>query len=178
MTIDNVDEFGRYADDAAARLLADTSFARSERVWTVAEVEARLVEAARGHERFISTAGPSRKMTHWIDWRLYRNVSWFDRNAMAEGIRLKKRLPDRHRGAPTGLEISRMLEALEWPSKYLRAHDNERMVLSIWFWCEARDQPFSRFHQQACQHRKTAYRRLDRAFGVICDGLVHDGVPS
>jgi hypothetical protein len=178
MTIDNVDEFGRYADDAAARMLADVKVTASEHRWTPGLVECRLVEAARTHERFVSRAGPSQKMTHWVDWRLHRNIEDFDRFVQWKGVAEKTRIEQTSDGSPTPREIGRVLHAIEWPMTYLRAHDNERMVLSIWFWCEARDQPFSRFHQQACQHRKTAYRRLDRAFGVICDGLIHDGVPS
>jgi hypothetical protein len=177
MTDSDCDGDGRYSDHAAARLLAGASFAPSERRWTTQEVESRLIEAARNHERFVARTGPSQKITHWIDWRLFRNISSFDRNAQAEGLREKTRMPDRRSdGAPSGQEISRILEAIEWPMRYLRGHDDERAIVSIWFWCETRNQPFSRWHKQACAHRSTAYRRLDRGFQLIANGLLTDGV--
>jgi hypothetical protein len=167
---------GKLSDDEAELLLSTTSFGRSEKRWTKEEVENRLVEAARGHEAVIGRAAPSRKLTHWIDWRLFRNLSTFDANCQRQGLYLKTRIPDRSRGSASAQEITRILEAIEWPITYLTKHDAERVVLSIWFWCEVEDEPFSRWHKAACAHRSTAYRRLDRAFLIIMDGLLRDGV--
>ena len=153
-----------------------SNFTPVERRWTVEEVQNRMIEAARHHERFIAKAGPRQKLTFWIDWRLFRNMDSFDRNAQAEGIREKTREPDRHGGGATGLEISRVMEAIEWPMRYLREHDDERAIISVWFWCEARNESFSRWHKQACAHRSTAYRRRDRGFELILAGLIRDRV--
>lgn len=176
MNDDGGDIYGKLPDDVAARLIAQSSFGPTERRWTVEEVKSWLIEAARNHERFIGKSGPSQKLTHWIDWRLYRDMDSFDRNAQAEGIRQKTRAPDRHRGSSTGAEISRVMEAIEWPMKYLRDHDDERAILSVWFWCEARNEAFSRWHKQVCVHRSLAYRRRDRAFEIILAGLIKDRV--
>ena len=173
---DRGDIYGKLPDDLAALFFQSETFAPLERRWTVEEVQNRLIEAARNHERFIAKSGPSKKLTHWIDWRLFRNMDSFDRNAQAEGIREKTREPDRYRGGATGLEISRVMEAIEWPMRYLADHDDERAVISIWFWCEARNEAFSRWHKQACVHRSTAYRRRDRAFEIILAGLIRDRI--
>lgn len=174
---DDFDDIGRVSQEQAAKMLAGLTFTPLERRWTVEEVKAWLIEAARHHERFIRKSGPSEKLTHWIDWRLYRNITDFDRNAQAEGIRERTREPDRHGCGATGHEISRVMDAIEWPMKYLKDKDDERAVLSIWFWCEARNQPFSRWHKTACDCRRTAYRRLGRAFAVILSGLLNDRIP-
>ena len=176
MADDRGEFLGKLPDDIAAQLLAGSTFQPLERRWTVEEVKARLIEAARNHERFIRKEGPSRKLTHWIDWRLFRNMDSFDRNAQAEGIREKTREPDRFRGGHTSLEVSRIMEAIEWPMRYLADHDDEREILSVWFWCEARHQPFSRFHKQACASRTTAYKRRDASFEIILAGLIRDRV--
>lgn len=159
-----------------ARLLAGAIVPGDGRRWTVEEVQNRLLECARDMERVTSAPGPSQKMTFWVDWQLFRGVSDFERNAMAEGIRERKRAPARGRFVLDARAHSRISEALDWPMRYLASHDDERIVLQVWAWCKATRQPFSRFYHIACDHRSTAYIRRDRAFEIIMDGLIMDGV--
>ena len=172
--LDNTEK--RLSDAERARLLAGAVIIDHDRIWSVEEVMNRLVECARDGERVISAPGPSQRTTFWVDWQLFRGVSDFERNAMAEGVREKKRAPARGRFVLDARAHSRISEAMEWPMRYLAGHDNERAVLQVYMWCKARREPFSRFHHIACDHRSTAYIRRDRAFEIIMGGLIADGV--
>lgn len=165
----------RLSDAERARLLAGVVIPDGERRWTVEEVENRLLECARDGERVISAPGPSQRVTFWIDAQLFRGVTDFERNAMAEGIRERKRAPARGRFVLDAQAHSRISEALEWPMRYLADHDDERRVLQVWGWCKANRESFSRWHRVACEHRSTANRRLSRSFEIILTGLIRDG---
>lgn len=165
----------RLSDAERARLLVGAIIPDGSRRWTVEEVENRLLECARDIERVTAAPGPSRRVTFWIDAQLFRGVTDFERNAMAEGIRERKRAPARGRFVLDGRAHSRIDESLEWPMRYLAAHDDERRILQVWCWCKASRESFSRWHKLACEHRSTANRRLARSFEIIMDGLVKDG---
>ena len=166
----------RLSDAERSRLLAGAIVPGDGRRWTVEEVQNRLLECARDMERVTSAPGPSQKMTFWIDWQLFRGVTDFERNVMAEGVREKKRAPARGRFVLDARAHSRIAEALEWPMRYLADHDDERKALQVWAWCKARREPFSQYYRIACDHRSTAYRRRDGAFEIILAGLKKDGV--
>lgn len=176
MTDDGIDTLGRFSEERAERLLAQSITRAPELRWDVDLVKLRLRECARDGERLYSAPGPSQKLTFWIDWQLFRGISDFDRNAWAEGVRQKTRSPDRPRIGMGDRQITRIEEALEWPMRYLADHDDERNALKVWCWCEATDQSFSRFYVLACEHRSTALRRRDRAFEIILKGVLKDGV--
>lgn len=166
---------GRLSDAERARMLAGAVIPDGERRWTVEEVENRLLECARDGERVISAPGPSQRVTFWIDAQLFRGVTDFERNAMAEGIRERKRAPARGRFVLDARAHTRIAEAVEWPMRYLADHDDERRVLQVWGWCKANRESFSRWHKLACGNRSTANRRLARSFEIIMIGLVKDG---
>lgn len=173
---DGEDHFGRLDPARATRLLAQSVMREAELRWTPEIVKIRLREAARGQERLAGRVGPSQRMTFWIDHRLFRDVDQFELNAQAEGIREKTRAPDRSGPGLSEREIARIDEAIEWPMRYLKEHDDEREALKVWCWCEATRQSWSQFHHIACAHRSTANRRRDRAFDIICGGVERDGV--
>ncbi len=176
MIDEDIDELGRFSDERAARLLAQPISRISELRWDADLVKRRLRECARDGERLYRAPGPTQKLTFWIDSQLFRGVSDFERNAWAEGVRQKTRIPDRPRMGMSDRQITRIEEALEWPMRYLTDYDDERNALKVWCWCEAMDESFSRFHRIVCEHRSTALRRRDRAFEIIMTGLLRDGV--
>lgn len=174
-----LDALGIMPADQAERLVSDRQHQHAQpEQWTHETVKRRMIEAAELIERTSRSAGPSRKITAWIDWQLFRGVSDFERNAMAEGIRAGTRAPDRgvYRGAGAR-EIAEAEAALEWPIRYI-PDDGERRVLAFWIFCDLRNAPFGQLSPKIAGSRGTAYRRLDRALGRIVAGLHGDGVPS
>ncbi len=171
------DHLGRLSKERSARLLEGVKIAqRAELQWTPDLVKKRLEAAAEGAERLSGRAGPSKKITAWIDFRLFRNLSDFDRNAQAEGVRKETRAPDRMRISMSDLEISRIEQALEWPARYLQHDEEARKALQLWSWCIARNEAWSRFGGAEFGSRGASNRRLDRALRMICAGLVRDRV--
>lgn len=169
---------GRLSPELSERLLRSSSFShQAELRWDADLVKRRLQEAVRGCERLAGRIGPSRKSGFWPDM----TVEFADQVAMMGTKELDAFYRAKNRAQRGGLgdrEISRIEEAIQWPLRYLSADafENERQALKVWVWCEAKDESFSRFFVIACRHRSTALRRRDRAFDLILDGLLADGV--
>jgi hypothetical protein len=72
--------------DRAARLIAASSRDEHAPEWTADLVKRRLGEAATHIERMERRVGPDRFGPSWINYRLFRNMDDFDRNAQAEGL--------------------------------------------------------------------------------------------
>jgi len=174
--LDGVD--GRLSPELSERLLRSVTFSRqAELRWDAELVKKRLQEAARGCERLVGRVGPSRKSGFWPDM----TIEFADQVAMMGTKELEAFYRAKNRAQRGGLgdrEISRIEEAIQWPSRYLSADAcaNERQALKVWIWCEAKDESFSRFYVIACTHRSTALRRRDKAFDLILEGLLRDGV--
>jgi hypothetical protein len=172
-----LETIGVIPPDQAERLLAGAFRDERPGEWTPGLVKRRLSDAAGHIERTSRRIGPNRFGRSWIDWRLFRDVDAFDRNCMAEGLRLETRVPDRHRrGGATAAEIRQAEAALEWPLRYLADHDDERAVLSLWIWTEARHLPWEHWCRGAGVSKGTANRRRARAFEIIAAGLARGGV--
>ncbi len=168
---------GRYSPAQSERLLQGVVVTRqAELQWSADLVKARLEEAAEGAERLSCRVGPSRKMTSWINWELHKNLSDFDRNARAEGVRKGTRSADRMRISMSDREISRIEEALMWPARYLQDDVEARKALQLWSWCIARNEAWSRFGAAEFGSRGASNRRLERAFRLIAGGLEKDRV--
>jgi hypothetical protein len=172
------DASGRFSPERAARLLASSVIRTAELQWTVEHVRVRLREAARGCERIGGRVGPAAMKSFWPDSALYTDATDFDRNAIYEGLRDKTRVERTREGAGGAIEISRILEALEWPMRYLGRpeHDLPRKALALWNLCEARNLSFSRECLTLGCSRRTANYRVDAAMRVILDGVIRDGV--
>ena len=172
-----LDALGIMPADQSGRLVSDRSHDRAQpEQWTHETVKRRLIDAAELIERTSRAAGPSRKMTSWVDWQLFRGVTDFERNAMAEGLAEGTRQPDRsiHRGAGAR-EIAAAEDAMQWPIRYI-PDEGERRILTFWIFCDLRNAPFGRLCPKIAGSRGAAYRRLDRAFLRILAGLMADGV--
>jgi len=170
-----LDALGIIPADRAARILASASPARDHaQAWTQETVKHRLIAAAELIERTSRGVGPNRRITAWVDWRLFRGVTDFERNAMAEGLQEGTRLPDRaiHRAAGAR-EIADAESALEWPIRYV-ADQDERRALAFWIFCDLTGAPFGRLSPKIAGSRGTAYRRLDKALSRIVAGLTAD----
>lgn len=176
------DDFGRYSDAEAARLLVQLTGRRAELRWSVDLVKLRLEEAAKGCERLVGRVGPKGIAAGaWIDYELYGAPETFDQNSKWEGAREGTRGPDWRamaRGGASEIEISRIEQALRWPAIYLAApkHDDNRKALQIWLWCCARVESFSEYYKALGCSRQSAYARMDRAARTILEGVIRDGV--
>lgn len=168
---------GIMTPDQSGRLVSDHWPDRSQPGdWTQEKVKRRLIDAAELIERTSRAPGPSRKMTSWVDWQLFRGVTDFERNAMAEGLSEGTRSPDRsyHRAAGAR-ELAGAEYAMQWPIRYV-LDDGERRVLALWIICDLRNAPFGRLAHRVAGSKGTAYRRLDSALSRIVAGLRGDGV--
>ncbi len=171
------DGAGRFSDDRSARLLEGVVVSRqAELAWSPDLVKRRLEEAAKGAERLSGRVGPRAKLTTWPDWELLKNISDFDRNARAEGVRFGNRAADKNRIALTDVQITRIEETLMWPGRYHGDAEEARRALQLWSWCVARNEAWSRFGAAEFGSRGASNRRLDRAFRIIAAGLAGDRV--
>ena len=172
-----LDLLGIMTPEQSERLVSDRSHDKAQpENWTHETVKRRLIAAAELIERTSRGAGPSRKMTSWVDWQLFRGVTAFERNAMAEGLQQGTRAADRgiYRGAGAR-EIAAAEDATQWPIRYI-ADDGERRILAFWIFCDLRNAPFGRLCPKIAGSKGTAYRRLDCALSRIVAGLQGDGV--
>jgi hypothetical protein len=170
-----LDALGIMGREQADRLVSAGADDRSSAEWTPETVKRRLVQAAELIESVERRVGPSRQLTHWINWQLFRGISDFDRNAWAEGEREGTREPDRFRRGASTAEIERAEAALEWPRRYL-ADEGERRVLAFWIHCDLSGAPFGRLAHKVAGSKGTAYRRLENALRRIVIGLNTDTV--
>jgi hypothetical protein len=93
--------------DRAARIIASASPGRDHaQAWTQETVKRRLIVAAELIERTSRGVGPNRRITAWVDWRLFRGVTDFERNAMAEGVAEGTRWPDRSHGRYVAFQMA------------------------------------------------------------------------
>jgi hypothetical protein len=171
-----LDALGIMTPEQSERLVSDRSHDRAQPTqWDHDTVKRRLLDAAELIERTSRAAGPSRKMTSWVDWQLFRGVTDFERNAMAEGLTEGTRLPDRGVNRAAGArEIAAAEIAMQWPILYI-ADDGERRALALWIHCDLTGAPFGRLAHRVAGSRGTAYRRLDKALSRIVAGLQGDG---
>ncbi len=172
-----LDVLGIMAPEQAERLVSDRSHDRDQPAQCDHDtVKRRLTDAAELIERTSRAAGPSRKMTSWVDWQLFRGVTDFERNAMAEGLTEGARLPDRGVNRAAGArEIVAAESAMQWPILYV-ADEGERRVLAFWIHCDLTGASFGRLSPKIAGSRGTAYRRLDGALSRIVAGLIAEGV--
>lgn len=176
------DADGRLDPLRAARLLAQSAIRTEDQPeWSSRLVKARLREAARGIERLGGRVGPASKLTFWIDYRLFKHISDFDRNAQAEGLSEGTRAPTAaalNSGGMSDVAISRIEQAILWPLRYLSddGSADERLAVHCWMGCEARRENFSeRYVELGCSWA-TARRRRDAGFDIISTGLSSDDV--
>jgi hypothetical protein len=60
--------------------------------------------------------------------------------------------------------------------RYLGEHDDERAILSLWIWTEARNLAGEHWCRGTGVSKGTANRRRARAFEIIAAGLISDRV--
>ena len=172
-----LDALGIMTPDQAGRLVSDRSHDRAQPAqWDHDTVKRRLLDAAELIERSTRGTGPNRRITAWVDWKLFRGVTDFERNAMAEGMKEGKRFPDPSYSRGVGAkELADAEDAMQWPIRYV-ADEGERRVLAFWIHCDLTGAPFGRLSPKIAGSKGTAYRRLDGALSRIVAGLIADGV--
>lgn len=168
---------GRVSDARAARMLGQVVFRTEELRWTPDLVKARLREAIVTVERVVTRPGPSRKTGFWPSDVA---IEWGDQLARLAGGEMARTHSERNRAqvGASEREISRMEQAIRWPAVYLGADALwlEREILQAWLTCEVSTQDWRTVSIAVGGSRRTADRRRLRAFEIICNGLVKDGV--
>jgi len=168
-------EGGRLSDARAARLLAAVTIQTEGPRWTAELVKLRLRSAARGCEKLVGRIGPGNSRGFWPA----PLVEFADLVAMAANAEaLAEFYNERNAGAGGARDVSEIEDALQWPIRYLGAHEHDgpRMALHIWLWCEARRQAFEQHCKGLSCSRRTAYYRRDAAIRIILAGLIKNGV--
>lgn len=146
--------------------------------WTPDHVGCRLVAAFATLDRLPRPRGPRPAGNHWPTHR----VEWADQLAQADLPEAEKRARARQRvdtlvRAPSGKDIDRMDEALDW-LRVLRARDaGLAELLSFWALYAAR----RRSVRAICRLRNwkpaTFYYQRGRALDVLANWLEGRGVP-
>jgi len=78
----------------------------------------------------------------------------------------------------TGAQVTRHLDALEWPARYLARYDGSRQMVALWAGCKARRRPFNEaVKARGTVHRSAAYALRDKGLSIIAQGLDLDRVP-
>ena len=169
---------GRFSDERSARLIAQAAFGSVVVEWSKELVRDRLKDAARGCERIVGRVGPAAKSGFWPEWSLFADATDADRNIIYQAELDGTRAPSSSGGAGGYRDVSQIEQSVYWPARYLSGADHEdaRMALHCWLWCEARRQSFSEFYRSLGCSRRTANRRVDDALAVILAGLIQDGV--
>lgn len=174
------DPLGRVSDARAARMLGQAMFSIEEQRWSPQLVKARLKEAVGVIERIERRPGPSQKSTIWpadVAPDFGEQVAMVA-NGGLEAMQRERNATPAHVGADIR-EISRAHQAIAWPLRYLSGDRlrPERRALQAWMWAEAVGESWERAATaMAGGSKRTAYRTRDRAFEIICRGLLKDGV--
>lgn len=78
----------------------------------------------------------------------------------------------------TAAQVTRHLDAIEWPARYLAGHDGSRQMVALWANCKAYRRPFNAaVKARGTIDRSLAYRLRDRGLSLISVALSRDGVP-
>lgn len=145
--------------------------------WTPDHVAKRLVEAFATLDRLPKPRGPRAAGNHWPSHR----VEWADQLAQAEVPEAEKRERARLRinaltRAPSGQEIARMDQALEW-LRVLRARDAALAeLLSFWALYAARRRSVRAICRLRGWKPATFYYQRGRALDVLASWLEGEGV--
>lgn len=174
------DPLGRVSDARAARMLGQAMFSIEEQRWSPDLVKARLKEAVSVIERIERRPGPSQKSTIWpadVAPDFGEQVAMVA-NGGLEAMQRERNATPGHVGADIR-EISRAHQAIAWPLRYLGGdrRSAERAALQAWMWAEATGDSWERAAVAVSGgSKRSAYRKRDRAFEIICRGLLKDGV--
>jgi hypothetical protein len=172
------DAAGRFSPERSARLLSGVESADAEAGWTVEKVRERLLEAARGCERLGGRVGPARMKGFWPDVDSFRDMTPADKRERELAVIAGTRPPDRSSRPIDPQRVTRILEAIEWPGRYLGAeeHARNRKALQVWLWCDVRNQKFEATARAMKMSPRTARWRATAAVRGILDGVIRDGV--
>lgn len=153
------------------------TFDTADLVWTEELVKYRLRVAARLIERYVQSPRPAGFKSAMPQPDEEWSPRVVDHAAILSEIKRKADL-QLAGGSYTDRDISRAEQALLWPMRYMAADDIERprRALSLWLWCVANDRPWSRHYAELGCSKASADRWRARAFEIILDGLVGDGV--
>lgn len=144
----------------------------TDQLWTGAQVQARLIEAARLIERTVGRVTPKQFGNSMPNY----TYDWGDLMGQVETATLLTG-GNRITIGATSRAVTRCEEAMRWPLTYLNDHEGMRRVLHLFLRCRASRVPFSVALKRKGWNKATCYRLRDRALTVIAIGLIRDRVP-
>lgn len=133
--------------------------------WTPEAVSIRLHEAMRSIAAAVSAPRPKEFGNSMPDYlRALENEFEFDE---------QEPLP-----VPAAPEMSRALEAIEWPGRYLVGKQpGANGVLRVWLRAVARRRSIKKAMSEAGYSKSMCESGLAKAFSEIAEGLARDGIP-
>ena len=144
--------------------------------WTPEHVGCRLVEAMRTLDRLPRVKGPRGAGNHWPDHR----VEWADRLAQAELPQGERREREALRNAcsrPSGAEIDRMDQALDWLRELRDLDPGVALVTSLWALRTARRRSVRALCREKGWAPATLYKLRGRALDHLAAALNRRGAP-
>lgn len=161
-----------YLDSDILPIAPPRDLAPRSAAWTGALVNARLVEAFATLKRLPEKDRP----------RGFRpGLSFIIRDTFEDGVNAEA-LRDRKAFAwsqprPSAAAISRMEEALDWPSKHLAADHDARRALLIFAYCKGFGRSFVKCVEAAGSRRSDVERDRLRGAMTIAGALARAAVP-
>lgn len=143
-----------------------------EQLWAPAQVQARLIEAARLIERTGGRVAPKGHGSSMPDY----SYDWGDLIGQADAATLYKGR-NLVTISATSAAMTRAEQAMMWPMRYLEDAEGPRRVLRLFLKCRALRQSFSLACKKRGWSRVTSYRGRDRALSLIAIGLIKDRIP-
>lgn len=145
--------------------------------WTPALVKGRLIEAVRIAQFTAGRVGP-RGYGSSMPAELVALLGAPEGDGDASWWELPSAEPDkRARRSFSIREIARMEEAIRWQTLYLVGHDGPARVLRVYLRARVFRLSFMALARKRGWTRGTADWGLERALGLIAQGLGRDGVP-
>lgn len=146
-------------------------------VWTPKLVRERLVEAIKWARYNAGPTGPAAVRaampTFLPSEQDFEQEGWGERERAEEGDE------DKPKPRPlTPKKVSAIIDALHWQARYLgEDHKTSSEALSLWLKCKVYRGNFDKAVEARGKYsRRSAYNYLDRALGVIAQGLMRDGI--
>jgi hypothetical protein len=139
--------------------------------WTPDLVRTRLIKAAVLCQRAAGRVGPKEFGTAWPEIA----VEWADMLAQVETDELLKG-KNQVRVPASARDVTLMEDTLGWPGRYLAGQEGAKRCLKLFLFAKATRRKFG----AVCKNRgiplSTAKRGRAKAFSLIAQGLVNDGV--
>lgn len=165
-----------WVTDALEDIAAKAPAPKPEDGWTPKLVGEALVDALRWVRYAAGRTGPAGMVSAAMPEAI---LSAEDRLALGWDAAIEADAEDRPPLLlrPSAQQVSRHLEALEWPAVYLLPdHKGSARMLGLWAAYKAYRRPFDAAVKERGVHRSMAYQLRDRGLSLIAMGLTRKKV--